>query len=313
MPCTTTLRAAQRTLLAGSGLAASLTLAWGQSVQPMAVDGQSAARPQTPVMALAPAATAVEAMLARDWQPSLNPALYLVSEKLDGVRALWDGKTLRFRSGRAIAAPAWFMAGLPITPLDGELWTGRRQFDRVSATVRRSEANDSEWRAVRYRVFDLPADARPFALRAAGIADVVQRSNTPWLQAVEHARVSDQLSLKRLLAAVVGKGGEGLMLHHQDALRRPGRSEHLRKLKATPDEEGLVIAHMPGKGKFTGRMGALQLQMPDGKRFALGSGFTDAQRNAPPAIGSSVTYRFRDRTATGLPRFASVVRVATPD
>lgn len=313
MNSTTTLRAAQRAFLAGSGLAASLTLAWGQTAQPTDIGAQVPTQPHLPTATLAPAALTVAAMLARDWQGTLNPALYLVSEKLDGVRALWDGKTLRFRSGRTIAAPAWFVAGLPAVPLDGELWIGRRQFDQVSGAVRRATAVDDEWRAVRYRVFDLPADARPFAQRAADIAHVVQAAGVPWLQAVEHTRIADAPGLQRHLAAITAKGGEGLMLHHQDALWRAGRNDDLRKLKVAPDEEAQVLAHIPGKGKFKGRMGALLLQMPDGKRFALGTGFTDALRDAPPGIGSTVTYRFRDRTATGLPRFASLLRVHAPD
>jgi DNA ligase-1 len=77
-------------------------------------------------------------MLGKNWHPGLNPADFLVSEKLDGVRALWDGQLLRFRSGRRIVAPGWFLAGLPTTPLDGELWLGRGSFDRLSGIVRRS-------------------------------------------------------------------------------------------------------------------------------------------------------------------------------
>lgn len=83
----------------------------------------------------------------------------------------------------------------------------------------------------------------------------------------------------------------------------------MRKLKPVPDEEAKVVGHMDGKGKHAGRMGALLLETPEGKRFALGTGFTDAQRESPPALGSFVTYRYRDRTASGLPKFASFLRV----
>jgi DNA ligase-1 len=110
---------------------------------------------------------AAQVMLAKPWQPALSPAGYLVSEKLDGVRALWDGRQLRFRSGRPIAAPAWFMAGLPDAPLDGELWMGRHSFEVLSGAVRRQVPVDAEWRLVRYMVFDMPRRTRlPGALRA---------------------------------------------------------------------------------------------------------------------------------------------------
>ena len=252
---------------------------------------------------------AVQVMLARPWQRTLNPADFLVSEKLDGVRALWDGSSLRFRSGRPIAAPAWLLAGLPQVALDGELWMGRRSFDRLSAVVRRELPVDAEWRAVQYLVFDLPRDPGTFAQRAARIQALLEAAPQPWLGAVAQSTLADAASLQARLDAVVAAGGEGLVLHRADALWSPGRSDALRKLKPVPDEEGTVLAHMAGAGKYQGRMGALLLQTPDGQRFALGSGFSDAQRANPPPVGAVVTYRYRDRTSSGLPRFASFVRV----
>ncbi|WP_342618463.1 DNA ligase [Rhodoferax sp. GW822-FHT02A01] len=251
----------------------------------------------------------VQAMLAKPWQANLDPADYLVSEKLDGVRALWDGKVLRFRSGRPIAAPAWFVKDLPAMFLDGELWGGRHRFDQVSGTVRASEPLDGQWHAVRYMLFDLPQSSDPFAQRAAHMQELVAQSRLPWLQAVEQGDVADSAALHQRLRGVVAAGGEGLVLHRRDALWAPGRSDALRKLKPLPDEEGLVLAHLPGTGKYQGKMGALLLQTPEGQRFALGSGFADAMRAQPPAVGSLVTYRYRDRTATGLPKFASFLRV----
>lgn len=256
----------------------------------------------------APAVVPPALMLARDWRADLDPHGFLVSEKLDGVRALWDGQALRFRSGRRIAAPDWFVAALPATPLDGELWLGRRNFDRLSGMVRRGVAVDAEWREIRYMIFDLPGDASPFGERSARVLAVVAAAKQPWLQAVVQARVADRAALKRQLLQIVNAGGEGLMLHRADALWAPGRSEALRKFKPLPDEDARVIAHLPGKGRNKGRMGALLLEMPGGQRFALGTGFSDAQRAAPPPVSAFVTYRYRDRTPAGLPRFASFLR-----
>ena len=249
-------------------------------------------------------------MLAKHWQASFNPGEFLISEKLDGVRAVWDGKVLRFRSGRPIAAPSWFTAALPSTPLDGELWLGRGQFDRLSGIARRSTPVDAEWRELSYRVFDLPGAAGTFAERTARAASLLGVAGTPaWLQTVQQQRGTDQVALKRQLRELVKVGGEGLMLHRADAPWAAGRSDNLFKLKPLPDEEGRVVAHLPGKGKHTGRLGALLLELPSGQQFALGTGFTDAQRASPPAIGATVTYRYRERTPTGLPRFASFLRV----
>lgn len=262
---------------------------------------------------LAPVALDHQVMLAKLWDSSLNPAAYLVSEKLDGVRAIWDGSVLRFRSGRTIAAPPWFLQSLPATPLDGELWTGRHSFDRVSGVVRKNEPVDAEWRGVRYMVFDVPRDPEPFAQRAAHIRAVVATAQLPWLQAVEQESVNDAGGLQQRLKSVAAVGGEGLVLHRRDALWVPGRSDGLRKLKLVPDEEGTVLGYVPGTGKYQGKMGALQVLTPEGQQFALGTGFTDAMRADPPPIGARVTYRYRDRTVTGLPKFASFLRLHVPE
>ena len=252
---------------------------------------------------------AAHVMLAKPWLPSMDPAGYLVSEKLDGVRALWDGRSLRFRSGRLIAAPAWFLEGLPAVALDGELWLRRRSFDALSGTVRKNIPVDVEWRAVRYMAFDLPEQAGAFALRAQRLAEVVASAHLPWLQALDQSHIGHTSGLQARLQEVVTAGGEGLVLHRADALWMSGRSDALRKLKMEPDEEGRVIAQVPGRGKYTGRMGALLLETPEGRRFSLGTGFTDALRSNPSAVGSMVTYRNRDRTVKGLPKFASFLRV----
>ena len=246
---------------------------------------------------------------ASNWDDQLDPSLYLVSEKLDGVRAIWDGAALRFRSGRPIAAPAWFLAGLPAQALDGELWLERKRFDRLSGTVRKAQPVEAEWRALRYMVFDAPAPDVPFETRVQLLQSVVQRAHQPWLVATEQTRLASSAGLQTRLQQVAALGGEGLVLHRLDAPWQPGRSDAVRKLKLQPDEEARVVAHVAGKGKFEGQMGALLLEMPSGQRFALGTGFSAADRAKPPAIGAQVTYRYRDRTPQGLPKFASYLRV----
>jgi DNA ligase-1 len=255
---------------------------------------------------LAAPALALEPLLAKTAPAGIDPAPYLVSEKLDGVRALWDGSTLRFRSGRRVAAPAWFLAALPTTALDGELWIGRRSFDELSAAVRRAEPVDAEWRRITYRVFELPAGGGTFAQRAEQLRALAG----PIVQPVEQERLASNAALRARLQEVVEAGGEGLMLHRADAPVVSGRSDVLLKLKPLADAEAVVIGHEPGKGRLHGQLGALQVQTPEGVRFKLGTGFTDAQRRHPPPVGATVTYRYRDLTPAGKPRFASFLRVA---
>lgn len=266
---------------------------------------------------LAAATTALAAppiLLANVLGPHVDVTQYLVSEKFDGVRAIWDGKTLRFRSGRTVAAPDWFIAKLPPEPLDGELWLARGQFDVLSGIVRKAVPDDAEWRRVSYMIFELPqtegaAAAMPFTERANRIKAIVARDNFPALKAVDQHPVKDRAALKRELDAVVKGKGEGLMLHLADAPYVTGRSDVLLKLKPLLDTEATVIQHVPGKGKYAGQMGALWVETKAGVRFKLGTGFSDSLRANPPSIGALVTYTYRDVTPNGKPRFASFLRV----
>ncbi len=248
-------------------------------------------------------------LLAMQDDGRADVAAYLVSEKLDGVRAYWDGARLYFRSGREIQAPDWFTAALPKRPLDGELWLGYGQFDRLSAIVRREQPDDAEWRQVRYQIFELPGAPGSFAERVALMAHLVAEVNQPWFGQISQFSVVDRKSLQNALDQVVARGGEGLMLHRADAAYVAGRNEVLRKFKPWQDDEATVVAHRPGKGRLAGQLGALRLRLADGREFNLGSGFTDQDRQQPPPLGSLITFRYRGLTASGLPRFASFWRV----
>ncbi len=264
-------------------------------------------------LSLAPFALAQSAepraLLANVANADIDPTPYLVSEKYDGVRALWDGKVLRSRAGNVFNTPAWFIAKLPSQLLDGELWMARGQFEKLSGAVRKVTPQDDEWRAIKYMVFELPDAPGTFAERAERIKQIVAQASFAQLVAVEQFRLTDNAALKRKLAEIVKAGGEGLMLHRADAPYVTGRNDALLKLKPLDDAEAKVTAHVPGKGKYTGMMGALQVEMADGKRFQIGTGFTDAVRANPPAIGATVTFTYRGLTKNGLPRFASFLRV----
>ena len=248
-------------------------------------------------------------MLADDYRGGIDVTEYFVSEKLDGVRGRWDGHALWTRGGGRIDVPDWFVAGWPPVPMDGELWIGRGRFEEVSAIVRAQRADGAAWRQVRFMVFDLPQEAGGFGQRLARLRVLLAGAGIAWLQPVPQRQYADAAALGAGLQSVVGAGGEGLMLHHRDAPYRPGRSARLLKLKPHADAEARVVGYAPGKGKYAGMVGALLVERPDGLRFRLGSGLDDAQRAAPPPIGSLVTYRHNGHTRNGVPRFARFLRV----
>ena len=235
---------------------------------------------------------------------------YWVSEKYDGVRAYWDGTRLLSRQGNEYHAPAWFVAGFPKSPLDGELWLARGQFDRLSGIVRKQQPVDEEWRLVRYMVFDMPQLAGTFDQRLNEMRLLADMPD--WLIIIKQWRVSDEAELLRQLDAFVKAKAEGLMLHHGDSLYSAKRSNDLLKLKPSFDSEGFVLSYEEGKGKFVGMMGALWVEalitnddgLAEKQKFKIGSGFTVAERKNPPPIGSEITFQYSGLTSRGKPRFA---------
>ena len=249
-------------------------------------------------------------MLANIYHDQIVLADYWVSEKLDGMRAYWDGEKLISRGGERINAPAWFTAGWPTIPLDVELWIGRGQFSQTVSIVRQQIPNDEQWHTLHFMVFDLPSHPGTFDARNAALQQLIPPLNQAWIAAVKQFKVSNKSALLKQLHHVVRLGGEGLMLHRGASLYQATRNDDLLKLKLFDDAEAQVVGYLPGQGKYRGKLGALQVLSPAGIHFNLGGGFSDAQRQSPPPLGSWVTYRYNGlNEKSGKPRFARFMRV----
>lgn len=252
-------------------------------------------------------------MLANVYEDDIDISGYWASEKLDGVRAYWDGKQLISRAGNVFIPPNWFTDAFPETPLDGELWMGRNTFEALSAAVRRYPPDAAEWRKIRFCVFDIPGSDAPFAKRLNELQKLIGGVDSPYLSFVEQRRIPSSAALQALLQSLLTEGAEGVMLHHGDAPYRAIRSDDLLKLKPHRDAEATVIAYLPGGGKHQGMMGSLLVETPEGVRFKIGTGFTEQQRREPPPIGSRISYKYYGKTQRGIPRFASFLRVREAD
>ncbi|QMU56167.1 MAG: DNA ligase [Candidatus Mycalebacterium zealandia] len=246
--------------------------------------------------------------LANPYGKNVDVSKYLVSEKLDGVRAYWDGKRLISRGGNVFAAPFWFTQGFPSEPMDGELWGGRNSFEKTSSIVMRDKPHP-RWKKIKYMVFDLPAHKGEFRKRDKALKKLVRSADSPYLEKVRQFNVRDKRELRRKLKEITKNGGEGLILRRKDSPHRSGRSDDLLKFKLFYDAEAVVIAHNPGRGRFKGMLGSVTVKTPEGVTFKIGTGFSNKERVNPPPIGSTITYKYTGFTKNGIPKFASFQRV----
>ncbi len=252
-------------------------------------------------------------LLAKTYSADTEISKFLISEKLDGVRAYWNGKNLITRGGHLINAPEWFTKKFPNVELDGELWLGRKQFERLSGIVRKHQPIDSEWHLVKYVVFDLPKDLSTFESRYQKLKALKEKSFSRYLTLVKQINLVSKLELDEHLARTIAKGGEGLMLHRKDSLYQAKRSFDLQKMKPFDDDEAVVIAHIEGKGKYKNMLGSIEVINKQGIQFKIGSGFSLKERLNPPPLNSEITYRYRGKTNKNTPRFATFLRIKTID
>lgn len=228
---------------------------------------------------------------------------YWISEKLDGIRALWNGKVLLSRKGRIIHAPDWFTKDFPSQPFEGELWAGRGQFQQVQKTVLDMEPDDQSWSKIRFMLFELPDRTLTFKQRYQVMSEMVQAVNLPHLSLIEHNPFDSLDTLMSLLRLTEENGGEGLMLRNVVNEADP------IKIKRYKESEGVVVGYKQGEGKYTEQVGALLVELENGNVIAIGSGLTDSDRRNPPKLGQKVTFRFNGYTSNGVPRFARYIRV----
>ncbi len=250
-------------------------------------------------------------MLANELDENVDLTSYWMSEKLDGIRAIWTGTQLLTRKGNVIHAPVWFTKQLPNQLLEGELWAGRGMFHIVQQTVLDGQPVDEAWRNIQYMLFDLPNSKQPYKTRYDELLELVKKANSDQLLAVKHHSINSNEDIQNRLNEVINTGGEGLMLRKTDVPYRHGRSSDLFKVKKHQDAEAVVIGYKQGKGKYQGKTGSVLVLLESGRQLYIGSGLTDEQRENPPPIGSVITFQYNGFTYKGLPRFPRIMRSAT--
>ncbi len=257
-----------------------------------------------------PAARAAtpEPMLPEVYSEQVDVGGWLMSEKLDGVRGYWDGRQLWSKHGKAFRPPAAFVRNLPDFPLEGELWGGRGSYERTVATVLKQQPGEG-WLKLKFAVFDVPEAAGGFVRRIEKARKWFAAHPSVYAFVIPQRPVGDRAQLQEELRRVEKLGGEGLIVRRPDAPYVAGRTPDILKVKAYQDAEAVVLEQLPGQGKNRGSMGALLVELPDGTRFKIGTGFSAGERRHPPAVGAVITFKYYGTYPSGIPKFPSFLRL----
>ena len=257
-------------------------------------------------------------ILLTEYRSDIDVKEWLLSEKLDGVRAYWNGKQLLSRNGHQIMAPEWFIKNFPPFELDGELWIGRDQFQETVSVVRK-QTPDVRWKNVTYQIFEVPNQPGHLLKRLDVLQRYLETTSVPYVKLIEQSVIHEVSEVDIQLQKVLALKGEGLVLRHPERLYHTGRSSDAVKVKLKQDAECVVVGYTQGKGKYEGQTGALTCQLLPNTFTALtldadrvikiGSGLTDAMRKNPPKVGRFITFQYMGLTKKGLPRFPVFLRV----
>lgn len=243
--------------------------------------------------------------LAHVWdERKHNPVGWWMSEKLDGMRAVWTGSRLLSRNGKTIHAPEWWTGTLPKNKqLDGELFLGRGKFQKLVSICRRQTPVDEDWLKVGYLVFDVIDHNKPWLARF----NIEQQHP---VVPVPHYMCHSVEQLMEFYNSIVDNGGEGVMLRNPEMRYTIGRSWSLLKVKPELTLVTEVVGYYEGKGKYTGMLGSLICRVDNySPTFYVGSGLTDLDRTDKykPALGAKITVAYQCLTDAGIPRFPRFV------
>lgn len=253
-------------------------------------------------------AHALDIMLPQVYSEGIDVSGWLMSEKLDGVRGYWDGQQMLSKNGNRLYPPAAFTRNLPPFPLEGELWGGRGTFEKTVSIVKKQQPHDG-WLELKFAIFDVPRTPGGFLQRLQRATDWFKKHPSRFAFVIVQKPVRDPDELKVELKRMEALGGEGLIVRKPDALYTTGRSREILKVKSYLDTEAVVIAHIQGTGRNLGRMGSLLVELPDATQFKIGTGFSDAQRDNPPPVGATITFKYYGLYASGIPKFPSFLRI----
>jgi len=227
-----------------------------------------------------------------------------MSEKLDGIRAYWNGKNLLSRGGHIIYAPKWFIKDYPPFEIDGELWSKRGDFENISSIIR--DKNPSQkWKEIKHYIFEAPNTNGNLFQRL----NKVKSYESNIIKIIPQIKIKNKSHLQSFLKNIENNGGEGVVIRDPKAPYINKRTSKALKVKTFQDTECKVLGYTKGKGKFSNVIGAIKCQLNNGIKFKIGSGLSNKERINPPKIGELITFKHQGWTKYKKPRFPIFLRI----
>ena len=269
------------------------------------------------------------------------PIGWYISEKYDGIRAIWDGEKFISRGQKVFTyVPDYFKQLMPPgVALDGEIWVSRNNFKDASrlsnlkvGSSKTQKEIDKLWKgtndnnSVKYMVYDIPDSNQPFQIRMKLLEQIINNRVIVWkdimkeknecpIRFTKQTLIESMEQLVNTYKKLTEQGAEGVMLRAPNSPYETKRSKYLLKYKIKDDAEAIVTGYTMGTGKYTGLMGSLDCDLiinkkPSGIKFNIGTGFTDKDRteyNNPKStsyipIGSIVSFSYMELSPDSVPR-----------
>ncbi len=230
---------------------------------------------------------------------------WYMSEKLDGIRAYWNGKNLYTKNGNIIHTPKDFTKNFPNFELDGELWTKRDDFENIQSIVLDTKPS-KKWKTITYNIFEVPNAKGDFLSRLKKAKKWFSSYPNQYVKIIKQIECKNKKHLDKFLEHIISLKGEGVIIKNPTKAYHTGRSKDILKVKKFLDMEGLVVGY---NYKENNKFKSLKIKLKNGVVFNLGGGFSTEEKKNPPKIGDIVTFKYYGFTKKAKPKFASFLRV----
>ena len=255
-----------------------------------------------------------EMWLLQQFDPQViqaRPQSFVYSEKLDGVRAFWDGKNLYSKGGKLLTPPSFFTQNFPPFAIEGELWSKRGDFENI-VSILKSTKKKEKWRELKFYIFEVPNQQGGILKRLEVLEAYLASQPAPFISIIPQLPLNTLQALQDALGAITQAGGEGVVVREKDAPYYTGRNKKAMKLKLYEDRECKITSYVQGKGKFENLVGSI-ICLDGDVEFKIGSGMSEDFRKNPPKVGTIITYKYFGLNKNKLPKFPVFLRIRSDE